>query len=154
MNASGIVNERSEESIAFTVSSTADERSCPVTDVAWWWCSDVADGVVGPVREVEWCHRRKRDLFTQAGVSIAAFDELPDERGRKSAIEGGKKLRKQLLRKEAGAPASIVLQPRRTNLVDEGRALAPPLGPATAGCLQNLMNTYTQNQCANVWWLC
>lgn len=59
--------------------------------------------------------------------------QLPDESGRRSAIEDEKRLRKQLLRKEAGAPASIDLQPRGTNLVNKSRALASSLGSATAG---------------------
>ena len=58
---------------------------------------------------------------------------LPDERGQQNAIEGWKRLHKQLLRKEAGAPALIDLQPRQTNLIDESCALAFPLGSATAG---------------------
>ena len=65
------------------------------------------------MRKFEKRREFKLDLLAQAVVSIAAFDQLPDGENQRNAAGNRKRLRKQMLRKEAGAPASIALQAKR-----------------------------------------
>lgn len=82
-----------------------------------WWCSVMAANVAGRYEGSTSAQIQMGPVRLSRGQHRCLLTQLPNERGQRGAIGYGKKLHKQLLRKEAGAPASIDLQPRGTNLV-------------------------------------
>lgn len=117
MNASGVVNERDEEPVTMVLYSMLDERGRPMVEVVWW-CSVVAASVARRCEGLTSAQSRNRTCSLRLQSASLPLTQLPNERGQRDAIEDGKRLHKQLLRKEAGAPASIDLRLRGTNLVN------------------------------------
>ncbi len=125
LNASGIVSERLKGSRRILDNRQAGSRSDRCCASVWWLRTGHS-----VMQAVRW-KIQTRPVRSGSSQHRCPLTKLPRERGQWSAIEGRKRLRKQLLRKEPGAPASINLQPRGTNLVNESRAQAfhwdPPL---------------------------
>lgn len=121
LNASGVVSERGEGPVTTVSYSTMVERGRPMVDVVWW-CSVVAANVAGGYERLTSVQSQNQTYALRLQSALLPLTQLPNERGQRGAIEDGKRLHKQLLRKEAGALASIDLRPRGTNLANERRS--------------------------------